>query len=204
MNYNSQKKEMANNLFFLLLVIVHIGFSLYSFYSDTISDTVRLSWIAFILFSGIIYGFVSKNPLKSFLAGTLSFPISLVMSDLILDYPNSEMLSEHLLSNLPSVGIILFYLILGGLIIFFMDLDSENEAKKRMHTIAISAFIILSTYLCFDFAIELGMGLIATLGGLSGYFMAQRSENRWRRLIYIVLSLLFLFVFSFIMLTIGR
>ena len=183
MIYNSQKKEQLNTVLFLLFLISGIILNL----TFHFNSKIEFVWLAFLLFSGIIYGFVSKNSIKSFFVGSLPFPIAVVVATLL---DNSS--SESLESLLPFIGGILIYLALGGLAGSFMAQENEDHEKKKRQYIALSAFIISSVFLYFALASGLWMGLIITFSGLSGYFMAWRIENKIIRLVYIGLSVLFL------------
>jgi len=199
MNYNSPEKERSNNILFVLFLFLLICLS---------SGYFNWGWIGVfvvillpgLLFSGVIYGFISKNPLKAFFVGSLPFAMVLGISDLVnLKNLTSGTLSEHLLSNLPAIGMVFVYLILWGLVAFFAARESENNEKNRRHYIALSVFVILSVFLysslapvfSVKFPFNPFVGLALTFGGLTGYFMAQRSENRgW---IYSILSILIAF-----------
>jgi len=201
MNYNSPEKERSNNILFVLFLFLLICLS---------SGYFNWGWIGVfvvillpgILFSGVIYGFISKNPLKAFFVGSLPFAMVFGISDLVnLKSLTSGTLNEHLLSNLPAIGMVFVYLILWGLVAFFAARKREDNEKNRRHYIALSVFVILSVFLYSsfvlytfapDFTIILPfnpfIGLALTFGGLPGYFMAQRRENRgW---IFIILSIL--------------
>jgi hypothetical protein len=184
MNYNSPEKERSNNILFVLFLFLYLFLTLIQ---------MEGGLYVFILFSGMIYGFISKNPLKSFFIGPLPLAI-LVGLDLTREFirelinPTSVTLSEYLLSNLPAIGIvfvylIFVYLILGRVTATFMSQESEDNKKKRIHYIALSVFVILSVFLYFtfflfysfedgSFGFDPTIGLVVTLIGLSGYFMA--------------------------------
>ena len=194
MNYNSPEKERLNNILFLLFLILLICLS---------SGYFNWGWIGVfvvillpgILFSGVIYGFISKNPLKAFFVGSLPLAMVFGISELVnLKNLTSGTLNEHLLSNLPAIGMVFVYLILWGLVAFFAARKREDNEKNRRHYIVLSVFVILSVFLYSSsftfgsFTFNPIYGLALTVGGLSGYFMALRSENKGG--IFIILSIL--------------
>ena len=199
MDYNSPKKERANTNLFVLFLILYVYLSFWNLF---------VGLIVISLFSGVIYGLVSKNPLKSFFIGSLPFAIVFGMKNLInFNNLTSGTLNEHLLANLPAIGIIFVYLIMGIVTAIFMSRGSEDNKNKSRYT-ALSVFVILSLFLYLTFSTSLSFnpfafnpsvfnpigGITATLGGLSGYFMALRSGKRWKRPIYVVLSILFVLI----------
>ena len=205
MNYNSPKKERSNNILFLLFLFLFICFPLTQSLSPEIEGVWYVLYYFFLSFSGMIYGFISKNPLKSFFIGSLPLSMAFGVNKLIADLinPTSEPLNEYLRSNISGIGTILFYLILGGLTAIFMVQESENS--KKIINRYLSVFVILSVFFYFtffgfysfednSFGFNPMIGIMITLIGLSGCFMAQKSENRWKRQSYIILSFLCLLI----------
>ena len=136
MRYNFQKKEMLNNILFLFFLSLFILFNVF-LHLNYEASIIELICLIFLFFGGIVYGYISKNPLKSYLIGFLLFPIMLLFS-LIQD----SLSFTELLSHLFNIFIVLVYSSFWGLPGYFMAKESNNK-KKRL------AYVISSILLCF-------------------------------------------------------
>jgi len=136
----SQKETLNNVLFFsFLFIFITINIGIFFNYAVSLFENI---FLFFLVFAGIIYGFISKNSVKSFLIGFLLWPVFLFFS-FVRDLSAFEFM-ELLLSYLP-VSIIIFVIsLLWGLPGFFTAKIFSEDGKRGLHLIltALTTLII--------------------------------------------------------------
>lgn len=142
MKYFSKKETKENILFFSLLFLV-ILFNIYH-YRDN-SSLINAIFLFLFCFSGLIYGFFSQNPLKSFIFGFLFWPLLIICFSLLENYTFTSFYtnSRFDIGTLYLVLISIWW----GLPGYFMSKARmiENKNKKVIYSFFAIAFCLIGT-----------------------------------------------------------
>lgn len=125
--FKNDQKETLNNVLFVFFCFLFFAFGL------PIRQYVELStlqmlgpiFLLLLLFSGMIYGCISKNPPKSFLLGFLFFPIASLFDIL------NQLFTTFILLQVNDFIILFIVSILWGLPGYFVAKTLTTEGKKR-------------------------------------------------------------------------
>ena len=140
--FKLNRTEKTNNILFIAIYLLFFASLLLEF-----PDIIRIYiFLLFLYFGPTIYGFISKNPLKSYLFGFLIFP-----SLLIFEFVNSA-LHPSFFQDMAAIEfrfLLLLYAVIWGLPGYFAAQRSSDKLKMIFHILFIVLFIVLQFLLFF-------------------------------------------------------
>lgn len=130
------QNEKTNNILF----ISFYAFALAIIFLFTETAAALIIFIIFRYFGAAIYGFISKNPLKSYLFGFLLHPVVEIVDTAQASVFHSAPFFSTLLSMLP---LMLFYSVIWGVSGYFAAKRSSDKFLQVIYVLIVFVFIII-------------------------------------------------------------
>ena len=138
--FKLNRTEKTNNILFIAIYLFFIASLLLE-----LPDIIRIyTFLIFLYFGATIYGFISKNPIKSYLFGFLIFS-----SLLIFEFATSIIHSSFFQDMAAVEFRFLLYAVIWGLPGYFAAQRSSDKLKMIFHILFIVLFIVLQFLLLF-------------------------------------------------------
>lgn len=143
------QSENTNNFLFVFVWLLFI-LSAICMFNGYYVRTTELIFLFLLIAGSIIYGFVSKNPVKSFSLGLLIW-LSWFFSSIISEVLNSgfAQISGNIL---PILGSVLYFVLFGSLnggIGYFIAADHLDKRRQLLYRILALTFLFASAMFFF-------------------------------------------------------
>ena len=135
MSFLTENTEKRNNVLFVALYSIFLICCFFPQYFVTMAI-----YLVFMAFGAVVYGFISKNPIKSYLFGFLIFPTVFILS-IVLSFPSLSTLLLELFSW--TLILYLLYSCVWGVPGYLAALKSPNKFWSIIRALLIILAILI-------------------------------------------------------------